>query len=79
MALEARLLDELSNLEPELKINLQFPASAAVFEGNWRALKRTGARKPLFLDILHRNLIAVRLLECQRRPLFPRRFQPRRT
>ncbi len=59
LTLEARLLDELSNLEPELKINLQFPASAAVFEGNWRALKRTGARKPLFLDILHRNLIAV--------------------
>ena len=59
LTLEARLLDELSNLEPELKINLQFPASAAVFEGNWRALKRTGARTPLFLDMLHRNLIAV--------------------
>ena len=57
--LEARLLDELSNLEPELKVNLQFPASAAIFEGNWRALTRTGVEKPLFLDIIHRNLIAV--------------------
>jgi len=57
--LEARLLDELSNLEPELKVNLQFPPSAAIFEGNWRALTRTGVEKPLFLDIMHRNLIAV--------------------
>ena len=61
--LEARLLDELSNLEPELKVNLQFPASAAIFEGNWRALTRTGATKPLFLDMMHRNLIGGRLLE----------------
>jgi hypothetical protein len=57
--LETRLLDELSNLEPELKVNLQFPLSAAIFEGNWRALTRTGAGKPLFLDIMHRNVIAV--------------------
>jgi len=59
LSLESRLLDELSNLEPELKVNVQFPNSAAIFEGNWRALKRTGVDKPLFLDILHRNLIAV--------------------
>jgi hypothetical protein len=38
---------------------VQFPPSAAIFEGNWRALKRTGVQEPLFLDILHRNLIAV--------------------
>ena len=48
-----------SNLEPELKVNLQYPPSAAILEGNWRALARTGAPRPLFLDILHRNLIAV--------------------
>src|SRR5262249_19688884 len=54
--LENRLLDELSNLEPELKVNLQFPASAAIFEGNWRALTRAVAERPLFLDIVHRNL-----------------------
>ncbi len=58
-SLEERLLDALSSLEPELKINGQFPPSAAIFEGNWRALKRTGVEAPLFLDILHRNLIAV--------------------
>jgi len=57
--LEDRLLDALSSLEPELKINVAFPPSAAIFEGNWRALKRTGVQEPLFLDILHRNLIAV--------------------
>jgi len=59
LGLEQRLLDALSSLEPELKINVQFPPSAAIFEGNWRALKRTGVQEPLFLDILHRNLIAV--------------------
>jgi hypothetical protein len=59
MDLESRLLDALSNIEPELKVNLQFPPSATIFEGNWRALTRTGARKPLFLDIMHRNLIAT--------------------
>lgn len=56
---ETRLLDELSNLEPELKVNVQFPASAGVFESNWRAIVRSGLPKPLFLDILHRNLVAV--------------------
>jgi hypothetical protein len=59
MDLESRLLDALSNIEPELKVNLQFPPSATIFEGNWRALTRTGARKPLFVDIMHRNLIAT--------------------
>jgi hypothetical protein len=59
LSLEQRLLDALSSLEPELKINVQFPPSAAIFEGNWRALKRTGVQEPLFLDIMHRNLIAV--------------------
>jgi len=59
MHLEARLLAELSNLEPELKVNLQFPATAAVFEGNWRALRRAGQGNPLYLDMMHRNLIAI--------------------
>ncbi|MGH9719781.1 MAG: hypothetical protein ACRD8O_06180 [Bryobacteraceae bacterium] len=59
LELESSLLDELSNLELELKIHLQFPASAAVFEGNWRALAQTGVERPLFLDIMHRNLVAV--------------------
>lgn len=59
MDLESRLLDALSNIEPELKVNLQFPPSAKIFEGNWRALTRTGANKPLFLDVMHRNLVAT--------------------
>lgn len=56
---ESRLLDALSNLEPELKVNVQFPPVAAIFESNWRALKRLDLPQPLFLDILHRNLVAV--------------------
>jgi hypothetical protein len=56
---ETKLLDELSNLEPELKINLRFPAAAALFEGNWRALRRCGVDSPLFVDMMHRNLVAV--------------------
>jgi len=59
MDMETRLLDELSNLEPELKVNVQFPVSASVFEGNWRALHRAGAANPLFLDMIHRSLMAV--------------------
>lgn len=57
--LESRLLGALSSLQPELKVNLRFPPSATVFEGNWRALFRIGIEKPLFLDCLHRNLVAV--------------------
>jgi hypothetical protein len=58
-ATESRLLDELAHLQPELKVNLRFPSSAAVFEGNWRALSRVRAERPLFFDFLHRNLLAV--------------------
>lgn len=57
--LETKLLNELSNLEPELKVNLQFPASAAVFESNWRALSRAIKDRPLYLNLMHRNLLAV--------------------
>ncbi|MBK9166275.1 MAG: hypothetical protein IPM24_02290 [Bryobacterales bacterium] len=56
---ETRLLDELSNLEPELKVNVRFPASAATFESNWRALAVVAPRRPLYLDALHRNLLAI--------------------
>ena len=57
--LEPDLLEALSDLEPELKVNLQFPRSASIFEGNWRALSRVQSARPLFLDLLHRNLIAL--------------------
>ena len=71
LSLEQRLLDALSSLEPELKINVRFPPSAAIFEGNWRALKRTGIEEPLFLDILHRNLIAVGYWNSEAAPSLP--------
>ncbi len=59
LPLESQLLDELSNLEPELKVNLRFPLTPAVLEGNWRALANTGAERPLFVNAMHRNLIAL--------------------
>jgi hypothetical protein len=57
--LEQRLMDEFSSVDPELKINMWFPPSAGAFESNWRALTKLAAARPLFLDCLHRNLVAV--------------------
>ena len=57
--LESTLMDEFSAVEPELKIHRWFPASAAAFESNWRALARLEPARPLFLDCFLRNLIAV--------------------
>lgn len=62
--MEARLYDELSNLEPELKINLRFPESVGAFESNWRALARVRSDRPLFLDALHRNLLATGYMDA---------------
>ncbi|HTM47039.1 MAG TPA: hypothetical protein VL285_00055 [Bryobacteraceae bacterium] len=56
--LEKLLMEEFSGVEPELKINRWFPASAGAFESNWRALARLVPSRPLFLDCLHRNLLA---------------------
>ena len=52
-------MDEFSGIEPELKVHMWFPASAGAFESNWRALARITPSRPLFLDCLHRNLVAV--------------------
>jgi len=57
--LEKQLIDEFSGVEPELKINRWFPQSAGAFESNWRALARLKPTRPLFLDCLHRNLVAA--------------------
>ena len=57
--LENALLALLSAIEPELKVALWFPESAASFESNWRALARLDMDRPLFLNCLHRNLIAT--------------------
>ncbi len=60
LQLEAKLRKELSNLEPELKVDVpRFPESASIFEGNWRALARIRPERPLFLDLMHRNLLAA--------------------
>jgi hypothetical protein len=57
--LEKKLMEEFSGVEPELKINRWFPASAGAFESNWRALAKIAPARPMFLDILHRNLLAA--------------------
>lgn len=57
--LDRRLMDEFSGIEPELKVNLWFPPSAATFENNWRALAKIFPARPLFVDCLHRNLVAA--------------------
>ena len=56
---ESKLLNLMSGLDPELKVHVWYPASAAAFESNWRALARMDLSRPLFLDCLHRNLIAI--------------------
>ncbi len=57
--LEKLLMEEFSGVEPELKINMWFPPSAGAFESNWRALAKIAPARPLFLDCLHRNLLAA--------------------
>lgn len=57
--LEKELMDEFSGIEPDLKVNMWFPPSAEAFENNWRALSKLIGDRPLFLDCLHRNLVAV--------------------
>jgi hypothetical protein len=67
--LEPELLEALSDLEPELKVNLQFPRSASIFEGNWRALSHVQAARPLFLDLMHRNLVALGYWNAETTPV----------
>ena len=57
--LEAGLLNALSAVEPELKVKLRYPRSAAAFESNWRAIARIHPAVPAWLNGLHRSLIAV--------------------
>jgi len=56
---ERRMINALSAVEPELKIRMWFPGMAAAFESNWKALAKLQADRPLFLDLLHRNLVTV--------------------
>jgi hypothetical protein len=57
--LQTSLLELMSAIEPELKVGLWFPKSAAAFESNWRALARLNVERPLYLNCFHRNLMAV--------------------
>ena len=58
-SLESSLLELMSAIEPELKVGFSFPGSAAAFESNWRALAKLPIGRPLYLNCLHRNLIAT--------------------
>ena len=53
---EQELLNRLSSLQPELKINVMTPESVTVMENYWRALAGTPLHPPLFLHLFHRNL-----------------------
>ena len=59
--LETELLNTISGIEPELKVHAWYPGSASTIESNWRALARLEVTRPrpLYLDCLHRNLIAL--------------------
>jgi hypothetical protein len=58
-ALERELVSNLSGVDPELKIRRWFPASGETFEANWRAISSLPLERRLFLDSLHRNLVAT--------------------
>ena len=55
-AAEQQLLDRLSALQPELKINVVTPESVTALENYWRALAATSLVPPLFLQLFHRNM-----------------------
>jgi hypothetical protein len=59
LQMERRLMEQFSAIEPELKIKMWFPPSAGAFESNWRSLAKIAPSRPLFLDCLHRNLLAA--------------------
>jgi hypothetical protein len=53
---EQRLLERLSALQPELKIQQSIPASVVTVENYWRSLRAGAVDSPLFLHLYHRNL-----------------------
>lgn len=59
--LESELLNTISGIEPELKVHAWYPGSASTIESNWRALAKLEVTRPrpLYVDCLHRNLIAL--------------------
>jgi hypothetical protein len=55
-ATERVLQEQLSALQPELRIERTTAESVAAVENYWRALSRTSLQPPLFLQLFHRNL-----------------------
>jgi len=55
-AVEQMLLEKLSALQPELRIQSMAPDSVVALENYWRALGRTSLKPPLFLHLFQRNL-----------------------
>lgn len=56
---EQRLMEELSGLQPELKVNVVTPESVASLENHWRALANSQMKPPLFLELFHRQWTLV--------------------
>ncbi|MBI3934229.1 MAG: hypothetical protein HY316_06025 [Acidobacteria bacterium] len=55
-AVERMLLERLSALQPELRIQSVAPASVVTLQNYWRALGQTSLKPPLFLHLFQRNL-----------------------
>jgi hypothetical protein len=57
--LVSQLLGAIAAIQPQLVRRQPVPLSATAFEGGWRALPALNIEPPLFLNYLHRNLIAA--------------------
>lgn len=57
--IEQRLLERLSALQPELKIQQSVPASVVTIENYWRSVRAGEVSSPLFLHLYHRILSTV--------------------
>jgi len=58
-ATEQLLLEKLSALQPELKINTVTPESIVALENYWRAQARTPCKPPVFLELFQRGLTVL--------------------
>ena len=56
---EQRLLNELSSLQPELKINAVTPESVTALETYSRAMSQSDMKPPPFLRLFHRNITLI--------------------
>ena len=56
---EQRLLNELSSLQPELKINAVTPESVTALETYCRAMSHSDMKPPPFLRLFHRNITLI--------------------